>query len=856
MTDIAEVRRDGSGAPVCSLTFLLSRTPAPHERISDLVISATLALEIACHLDDLAHVELRLETAEPVSAAGSGPFGTVALGATVEGEEARGLLAAVAARSGGPDLAILARRADGVTGAWRRNLVDLLGPVLDGSPERVVRLVAVDGGEVRDVLPVRSARTRGPGREPMMLRHEVAVPLTQVVRPRPSAVRPHLSIRPHLADDLVLEATVAPILDGPVLTGEPLLRDRRDDDRWFIPELELVMPDPGQEPGESPFRFDIEQVGHQADGSPALEATIVVTFSAGASRATLDAWEAAGRPTLKPVRCVPQVALVIPFRDNGTDRTERMTANSFNVTKFLGEDGSKLTATFVLQNDWVRLAYGALSTPGFQTQPAALEVGLVHHGWRVQSGSGRLAAEKVVAPKILALRRRDDVTKRLARTQLLGMAKAEVAISPAVAFAKLDLTRLTADHVRTSATAVSRHTALVACADHPELYRQAAAGGGWESVGCRPALKLGETEYRPWQPETVSTPGVKVFRSLTQPGRFMVIPEKYAVGRYPGDDPERAYEPTLLLTSTIDVENPANIRCVLAAALEPETDAADLDLLAGELRRRLGREVELVGPWQAGVAPDVSWAVPGSDSVECVAIDTGFTFLLTTDIPGLLTLRNLLQHGGLVGSARYAIPGGDTAVSTLRLDLSRVVGPPEGPVDTARSGDTLTLTNRLARRVSVDRIAAAGQVVATPSLLIDPGGEATLTLPAGTPDPVALGHSVEPGTETLDETRSYIEDLSLGVTFVATGNLSGLAGLEVRATFLGADAEPLTLTESDRQGERGFVLPLTTYAADPAVTFTVTAVADDGTRTTSAPVEWPVRSRGVLIPISTPTPQP
>lgn len=849
MVDIAEVRRDGSGAPVCSLTFLLSRTPAPHERISDLVISATVALELTCHLEDLARVEFDLETARPVSAMSRGPFGTAAVGTTVDGDEARALLAAVAAGSGGPNVVIRAERSDGARGVWCRGLVDLLQPVLAEGPGTVVHLAAVGGGEVRDVLPVRAARTRGADGEPMMLRGALAVPLTQAVRPRPA------TIRPLLAESVLLATELRPLESGPVLTGEPMLADHRGDDTWFIPELSLQLPTPGQNPDDSPFRFDLEQVGHQADGSPGLEATLVVTLTAGRSLATREAWEAAGRPTLKPVPCSPQVGLAIPFRDAGVDRVERVTANSFVVTKFLGEEGSKVTATFILQNDWARLAYGALSTPGFQTQPAVIEVGLAHSGWRAQRRPTRLPAGIVVAPKILALRRRDDVTKPIARAQLQGMAKARVTLSPAAAFAKLDLARLDlVDYSLVSATATTTLPALIPCADHPELYRQRTTSGSWESVGCRPALRLGETEYRPWQPEPVSTPGVKVFRSLTQPGRFLAIPEQYAVGRYPGDDPARAFEPTLLLTSTIDVENPANIRCVLAAALEPEIDAADLDLLAGELRQRLARDVELVGPWQAGITPDINWAVPGSDTVECVAIDTGYTFMLTTDIPGLLTLKSLLQHGGLVGSARYVIPGGDPAVSTLRLDLSRVVGPPGGPVETARAGNELTLTNRLARRVSVDRIAAGGAVVATPSLLLAPGQHATVTLPAGTPDPVAIGHSVEPGTETLDETRSYIEDLSLGVTFVATGSLTGLAGLEVRAAFLGSDAEPLTLTASARQGERQFVLPLTIYAADPAVTFTVTAVADDGARTPSAPVDWPVRTRGVLIPLATPQP--
>lgn len=856
MASIAEVRRGPAGEPLCSLTFLLSRTPAPHEHIAELVLSATLAVELRAGLEDLAWVEFALELADPVRSRAEGPFGTAALAATVGADEARDLLAALARGEGGPDLLITAQRTDGASGRWRRPLADLLSPLLAES-DGCVRLVTAEGGSVADVFRPRAVRTRGGAKETMLLRAGAAVPLALAVRPQLAAVRPQFAdIKPILAAEALLATPLRPLETGPVLTGQPLLSDRRNDDRWYLPELTLVQPAAGQDPDSSPFRFDLVSAGHQADGSPAVEATVVVTIAAGPSRATLDAWEQAGRPTLKPVHCTPQVGLAIPFRDaGGAARVEVVTANSTVVSGVLGAEGSKVTATFVLQNNWARLAYGALSSPGFQAEPAVVEIGLAHRGWRADRPINRLPLDRIAGGKLLALRRRDDVARPLAATQLLGMAKAQVMLSPAIAAAGLELADLrVVDHVKVSATAVHRLPALVACADHPQLYRQR-AGDAWEAVGCRPALRLGETEYRTWQPEPVTAvSGVRVFRSLTQPGRFLIIPERFAVGRYPGEDPERAYEPTLLLTSTIDVENPTNIRCVLAASLESELDAADLDLLAGELRRRIARPVELVTAWQAGLAPDITWAVPGGSSVECVEVDTGFTFMLSTDIPGLLTLRALLQRGGLVGSARYTLPGGEQATATLRLDLSRVVGPASGPVTATRSGDELTLTNHLDRRVAVSRVTADGAVVATPSVLVAPGGQATVALPAGTPDPVSLDHSVEPGTETLDETRSYIEDLHLGVTFVATGSLAGLAGLEVAATFLGAAADTVTLTATRRQAEREFVLPLTTYAADPAVTFTVTAVAADGTRTAAAPVDWPVRTRGVLVPIATPQP--
>ena len=851
MASIAEIRRDPSGAPACSVTFLLSRRPAPHEPIAGLVMTATLAVDLRCTLDDLAWVEFTLQVAEPVRTESRGPFGAAALAATFAGDDARGLLAALAGGGGGPDLVIRARRTDGMSGQWRRPVADLIAPLLGADPERVVHLVTAEGGTVGDVFPARSTRTRGPRQDMMLLRNDAVLPVAMAVRPH--AVLLDASIR----HEILLPILLTPAETGPVLSDAPLLADRGTADRWYLPEVTLVAPAPGQDPGGSPFRFDLVPSGHQPDGSPGLEATVVLTLAAGPSAATREAWEQAGRPAMKPVPCEIQVALRIPFRAGQDTHDEPVAASSMAVQGVFGEDGSRVTATFELQDTWARLAYGALSTPGFQANPPSVEVTMAHKGWRASHRLPFDSISQLSAGKLIALRRREDSTRSLAATQLMGMAKAEIRLTPAIA--QLRPEKLQALHViqytEVATTATRRVECVLPCADHGQLYRQSGPGG-WDAIGCQPALRLGETEYRLWQPEPVtSTTQAAVFRSLTQPGRYLVVPTSYCVGRYPADEPGRAYEPTLLLTSTIDVENPANIRCVLAAALEPELNAAQLALLAGELRAKAGRAVDLVTPWQAGLTPEVRWAAPQADSLDCVAIDTGFTLVLTTDIPGLLTLRALLQRGGLVGSARYRLAGGDEVTATLRLDLSRVVGPPDGPVDLVRSGDELQLTNRLGRRVAVQRLIADGAVVASPGVMLAPGATASVAVPAGTPDPVLPDCAVEPGTESLDETRSYIEDLHLGVTFVATGDLTSVAGLEVAATFLGAAADPVTLTRTQRQAERQFVLPLTTYAADPAVTFTVTAVGTDGTRTAAPPVDWPVRTRGVLVPLSTPVPQ-
>ncbi|MGJ6980256.1 hypothetical protein ACSDQ9_06955 [Aestuariimicrobium soli] len=878
MSTIVDVRRDPRGVALANVTVLLDHAPAPHEAITEAVLRVSLTLDLVCRLDRLAWVRFTLASPDGDAATveSRGPFGQAALQASVAGEQARRLLTGLAAgrttpQSDDPVVRVEARRDDGLAGQWRVNLLELLSPVVAERPDDVLHLITVDGDQVPRPRSARASRD-AMAMPLMRLTAQAVAPLTQVVAPTPLATLTPINgtisgLR--LDPGLVVMFPVTPAETGPVLSGEPLLADKGDDTRWYLPEVTLVAPAAGVDAEDSPFTFDLRTAGHQSDGTTGLEATVTLTLAAGPSEATLAAWHAAGDPTLKPVPCAVQVGLSLPFRDElGATRAEVVAASETVVNGTFGESGSTVTVRFVLADTWARLAYGSLSTPGFQESPAQLVVTLAHAGWRPEATGPHVRVEGLKLQRYpilatrpqVALRKLDQPDRTLASTHLASLAKAKLRIQPALQDLHAVDEVAVARHTWVQSTVALQVPAMLPCADHGQLYRQlgTAPGDGWRAIGCQPALRLGETEYRTWQREpATSVTGVQLFRSLTQPGRYLVLAENHQIGRRRLLDPDDPLAPTLLLSTVLDVDNPANIRCVLAAALEPPLTAADRARIAAELGVRAGRPVDLVDPWRAGLTPEISWAVPSTMAVECMPIDTGFTVLLTTDVPGVQTLRTLLTRSGLVGSARYRLPGGDDVASTLRLDLTRVVGPPEGPVEMTRTADRLTLVNRATRRVSVAAVLAAGTVVASPGLVLDPGATATVDLPSGTPTTttggdLTLDWQSEPGTESLDEDRSYIDDLNLGVTFIATGDLTQVAGLEVSCELLGHRPEVLVLTARQRQGERQFVLPLTSYAADPVLTWTATAVQADGTRIAAPPVAWPVRTQGVLIAVPTP----
>ncbi len=752
-------------------------------------------------------------------------------------------------------------------------LARVVGEVVARDPARYLHMVTAGGGRLDSLLPARRAgRSRAPAGPVANLHVALGgrlVAPTAALAPAGPASRPpifadrissHSAVLMHsVVADL---AIVGPVrTPGPLVTGtdDALWADRWDDAaRWYLPEFSVVVPDPTAGDDASPFCFDVDAAGHTLDGTVALDAAVHVTLAAGPSHRTTAQFDAVaeGR-TLRPVAVdAVRVHLAIPFRDErGTARTELVEAETVERSGGLGTMGSTLRARFRLRNAWARMAYGACAVAGFQTEPARVVVTSTFSGWRRTAN----------IPVLVGVHKRWSLAGNGSRGRagagLRAPVLAHASVRPAwqqPTAASLDLLRPSHEWVDLS---VARATDLVMpCGEHGRRYRQR-VDGEWRAIGCQPVLQLGQTEHRTYEEVTVRAAAGRatVLRSLTGPRRFLVVPRSYAVGRYEADQGGRAFHPTLLLHSTIDVDDPTNIRCVLAASLQPVLPPFVRSAIVAELRATLDPEATLEYLPACGVEPDIRWAVPGGTAVEGVLTDSGFSVVLSTDVPGFLALRSLLERSGIEGSASATLPGGLTLRTTLRLDLATVTGPfGSGPVTVDGSGATRTLTNRTGQRQAVSGLATAGTQVVPLGLVLEPNGSATVDVPAASGD-LDVVHQPDTTAEPLDEARAYIEDLELGVVFLAATDpaAGGLAALEVATALDGrTDAAPLVLTSRQRQAERTYTLPLTTFARDPAVTFTVTSVGEDGSRTTGPSTTWPVRSRGVLIPVSPPGPPP
>ena len=768
------------------------------------------------------------------------------------------------------------------------------------APSSYLSLVTADGGKVNGLLPTRALpRAKAGGRDRLVMLQSVdrVQPVVLAaggeLRPSvsPAAVRLDTQLAVADAVTLAIFPTDPPQSPGPVVeTGGPAFWPDRFDasTHWDVPELKLVLPDPAPPAEGGPFLFDVTPSGHGLDGSEGLEATIRLTLASRMPDDVRAAWEAAGSPTARPVTSEDLgVQLGVPFRDeDGRLQVQHHPAESITPSADFGADGGTLVAVFRLSDQWARMAYGALSTPGFQAEPARILVTTSYGGWRRETGSFPIAQPDKIAvvlkppverlavlrpPVIRAVRPPRTVVPvepepfpprwevGIAVNQVKTLAKAGLTVEPrlhmnAALLAELYQERYEWAHFQ----AASSVPVLVPCGDHGAAYRRIVPGEDPEAIGCQDVLKLGQAPFRTYEPiEVAAAEGhATVLRSLTRPGHFLLVPDRYLVGRFAPDAGDRAFHPQLLLTSVLDTETAA-LRAVLAATVEADVAPGVRRAIVEELRSR-SPQVTLDLPWAAGVAQVVNLAVPGHGDVQCVPTATGFTIVLTLDVSDFLVVRTMLETTGLSGSATLTLPDGQVVASAVRLGLSQVTGPYDGgPVTLRRDGARVELTNRIGSRVAATRLRAPGGAEVPVDAVLAPGESRTVAAARpedGEYDVVAV---VESSRETLEEVRVYIEDLEVEVVLVLTGSLSQDTALEIATTFLGRpDAAPLVLTATTRQGARRYQLPLTAYVADPALTYVCTLVAADGTRTSSDPVTWSLRRQGAVIPVAAPTTHP
>lgn len=641
---------------------------------------------------------------------------------------------------------------------------------------------------------------------------------------------------------------------------------------WYPPTFEVVTPDPGAAAERSAFLFDFERTGATADGRATLTGRARFTLRQGMPR-EVEAVRDKARPV--PTDGLA-VSLRIPFRDqSGTARVE-----SFPGKVEPAAGGA--TVTVELLNDWVRLCYGALSQAGFQAEPARLEVGYYFRAYSVVPG-GRLKwgpiRKTALLPVVYSPRDRDaeegspylDATAtalrfpggelRLTREPALLAPtairpKPGVLISPTLKPAVRPTIGPTV-YVTQTVTRQESRDVLVPCATHGHLYREKTPAG-MVAVGCRDALLLGQTAFRQYEelPELevkrASQVIARVYRSLQQPGRFLVVPAGYLITRYEPAVADRAYKPAVILYSVADDDAERTRRVVFAATLQPDVPVYARRELEGKLRT-LSPTTRIEWPTELGCPVKYTWSVDArmNVQVETLCYPDSFGVTLTTDDAGALLIRGQLQTAGVEGVAEFRLADGTVLASRLGLRLREVTGPwSAGPVETTALAGAVRLTNRIEHRVAVSEVVTrdAGRVAVDSELAPGQSREVPTAAAPGDSYPV---YALPSGDEVrLEEVASFVEDIHTNVIFLDLIDHAahGLRTFEVTARLRGVPGEQqVPWTGSPRVGEVRFTLPLTSYLESRVLEFRVTRTPAGGAAAAGPWREWDLGRDGVVI---------
>ncbi|MCP4897466.1 MAG: hypothetical protein GY906_10890 [bacterium] len=786
--------------------------------------------------------------------------------------------------------------------------------------DRIIHLVAIDedGRGVRE-LPRRvhnrpaSKSKPGDAIELAVMDHSVLA-IAHAIKPvsstQPAAAHALLAAyhhRPHHIDALALEDIVIhlgqeqrrhlPVLDDP---KSPLWPDRIDatDRYWYAPAFSVVEPDPQANPDESPFLFSFWTAGHDMHGRPGLEANLRVTLSRATPDAVQQKLNELGAQKAEPVETKNlSFVLEIPFRDqHGQTQVETCQCS------LIERQGDRAMVTFRLRNDWVRLCYGALAYADFQVEPARVSAAYVFEAYvPITDGNFQIlyGGKSVQLPVAYTAHDRERLSDRVhvdAGDASIKFRVGELrfgAIEHTAARAAAPVTVVAAATVSTHPVSLpairpelhaatpfwnkfirkkyairselrrTRSDLFLPCNVYGGLYREELDAGP-RVVACQDTLRLGETDYRLFEELSLPRPGYRVYRSLQTPGRFLVVPDIYAISRLAPDSGGNAYRPTVLLYSTINVEDLTQSRCVILASLEPDIPAFERARLRTELRQAYYPDPEILYLTELEGELTFDWVLPTGGllrlEIEATRLWDGFEVSLVTDAVGVPQLGAILSASGVSGTATLRLPDGMSLRTALRLHLSRIVGPwDRGPIDvTLSAGGDVSLRNAIESTVNVGDLLildAAGTVASTVRVgaRLEPEAETTVSVPAGTTSTLPV-YSIEASPSDLKEIRSYIEDIKVNLVLVNRIDFSGQDLKEVRLTGrirgLEGEDEAAFTADSASAASLDFSLPLTVYLADPIIEYRATVEDRDDQKRVLAWKSWHLGTQGVIMEVT------
>lgn len=390
------------------------------------------------------------------------------------------------------------------------------------------------------------------------------------------------------------------------------------------------------------------------------------------------------------------------------------------------------------------------------------------------------------------------------------------------------------------------------------FYLQQQSDGSTKAIGCQDALQLGQTKYRQYEeiPELAHTL-YRIYRSLQQPGRFLVLPATYVITRYEPTETGKAYRPVVIVYSSVDAQNSANTRFLFEATLQPD--------LPPFVRRELVNKLAAYASnplldYPTGIESQIasSWVVDSSLNVQPNVVKSWDSFQVSfaTDVSSALLFQNMLKDTGVAGNVTFTLPDGSSLQSNLSVDLRVITGPWEsGPISvTLQSGSGALLTNNIGRAIAVNDVvlyqgAGAAQTIAVDKTLM---AGASLSVPfTSSASEAYAAYTILPGSPAdLAEVRSFVEEIHTNVIFLNLINYANhnLKKLDIVAQLKNVGGTyPVATSQEQPMSSIDLLLPLTTYLAQHVLQFQVTKTDTADAKSTTPWIEWDMTTQGVVV---------
>lgn len=613
--------------------------------------------------------------------------------------------------------------------------------------------------------------------------------------------------------------------------GIPLLMNDRHSSKlkWYAPFWELVPPEDG-----GVYSFVFRRVGVTSGGDTGLAGELRFscrTVTSAEQDEAIAAANGAGLSTRPTPYFRTDGTFGVPYID--VDR-EALRQRYFKVD--VRESTGLLDCRVTFLNEWVRLAYGALSHEGFQTVKARVYFQSYFAAYE-RAGSSRggafslvRAAEQAFLPR--ALTSRATAAPLATGSQVVATPN----VQPAVAN-WLDRPLIQPDILERAKwgwskplyTLSRRHNqqsdplVFVACRAHPDRYVEN-DNGSQIAIGCQDALLLGRAE--PTILDEISqlrSDAARVFRLTHQADRFMVLPARYVISRTEEED--GSARPAVSLTSVLDPEDGDATHFTFDVFLQPALSPAERQRILQGLAVYSTAPV-LDFPTEADLTDFRVTLVSGG---EITAIPYGHMIQvsITARLHEAVVVKARLENDRITGSARFVFSDETVLSSSLNAALREVEGPWDtGPLTVRIDGTRCVVQNICERPQDLYALALSGprRDVQT-AVQIRPGETTSVDVHAA--HATALAESTDtPGTTTtLEETRVFIERLRRSVVFVAAFTLAdhSVSSVEIDAR-VGQDGQRhrLVIAGETRTAEASFELPITAMLNAPELSYSLT----------------------------------